>query len=90
MSELNNKKILPAEKKSPQVPEPKEPVRMPMLVLRGLVLFPQMVLHFDVGREKSILALNRVMSGDRKINLHSKYPTVSVDWERGAEGGRAL
>ena len=51
MSELNNKKILPAEKKSPQVPEPKEPVRMPMLVLRGLVLFPQMVLHFDVGRE---------------------------------------
>ena len=55
MSELNNKKILPAEKKSPQVPEPKEPVRMPMLVLRGLVLFPQMVLHFDVGREKSIL-----------------------------------
>lgn len=69
MSELNNKKILPAEKKSPQVPEPKEPVRMPMLVLRGLVLFPQMVLHFDVGREKSILALNRVMSGDRKIFL---------------------
>ena len=26
------------------------------------------------------------MSGDRKINLHSKYPTVSVDWERGISG----
>ena len=24
--------------------------------------------------------------GDRKINLHSKYPTVSVDWERGISG----
>lgn len=43
--------------------------KMPMLVLRGLVLFPQMVLHFDVGRDKSILALNQVMDGDRKIFL---------------------
>lgn len=43
--------------------------KMPILVLRGLVLFPQMVLHFDVGRDKSILALNQVMSGDRKIFL---------------------
>jgi hypothetical protein len=27
--------------------------------LRGLVLYPKMVLHFDVAREKSILALTR-------------------------------
>lgn len=26
------------------------------------------------------------MSGDRKVNLYSKYPTVSVDWERGISG----
>lgn len=26
------------------------------------------------------------MNGDRKINLYSKYPTVSVDWERGIRG----
>ena len=26
------------------------------------------------------------MNGDRKINLYSKYPTVSVDWERGISG----
>ena len=50
-------------------PVQQDPVRMPMLVLRGLVLYPQMVLHFDVGRQKSILALNKVMSGDRKIYL---------------------
>ena len=28
-----------------------KPVRVPVLALRGLVLFPHMVLHFDVGRE---------------------------------------
>lgn len=26
------------------------------------------------------------MNGDRKINLYSKYPTLSVDWERGISG----
>lgn len=26
------------------------------------------------------------MNGDRKINLHSKYPSISVDWERGISG----
>ena len=31
--------------------------QMPMVALRGLVLFPRMILHFDVGREKSINAV---------------------------------
>ena len=26
------------------------------------------------------------MSGDRKVNLHSKYPTFSLDWERAVKG----
>ena len=26
------------------------------------------------------------MNGERKINLHSKFPTFSVDWERGIKG----
>ncbi|WP_374991750.1 DUF5686 family protein, partial [Acinetobacter pittii] len=26
------------------------------------------------------------MNGDRKINLGSKYPTISVNWERGLKG----
>jgi len=26
------------------------------------------------------------MNGDRKVNLHSKYPSFSVDWERGIDG----
>ena len=48
---------------------PPETIKMPMLVLRGLVLFPEMVLHFDVGREKSLLALNQVMSSSRQVFL---------------------
>ena len=47
----------------------KLPVRVPVLALRGLVLFPHMLLHFDVGREKSLLALNMAMTADRKIFL---------------------
>lgn len=42
---------------------------MPLLALRGLVVFPEMVLHFDVGRRKSIQALNEAMSGDQLIFL---------------------
>ncbi len=43
--------------------------KMPVLPLRGLVLYPGMVLHFDVGREKSVLALNEAMTNGRKIFL---------------------
>ena len=45
------------------------PVRVPVLALRGLVLFPHMLLHFNVGREKSLRALNMAMNADRKIFL---------------------
>lgn len=47
--------------------KPLKTVQIPMLALRGLVVFPKMVLHFEVGREKSILALNEVMSKNRKL-----------------------
>ena len=46
-----------------------EPVSMPMLPLRGLLVFPYMVLHFDVGRRKSVAALEQAMLGDQKIFL---------------------
>lgn len=42
---------------------------LPLLALRGLVVFPGMVLHFDVGRKKSILALNEAMANDQTIFL---------------------
>lgn len=42
---------------------------LPLLVLRGLVCFPQTVIHFDVGRLKSVAALNAAMKNDQRIFL---------------------
>jgi ATP-dependent Lon protease len=51
---------------------------VPLLPLRGLLVFPTMVLHLDVGREKSIEALERAMVDDHLILLTSQKD-VSVD-----------
>ena len=53
-------------------------VALPLLPLRGLVIFPYMVLHFDVAREKSIAALEEAMGSDQQIFLISQKD-VSVD-----------
>ncbi|HZJ83577.1 MAG TPA: endopeptidase La [Clostridia bacterium] len=42
---------------------------LPLLPLRGLAVFPYMVLHFDVAREKSITALEEAMINDQEIFL---------------------
>lgn len=43
--------------------------RMPLLPLRGLLVYPSMVLHLDVGREKSVKALESAMVDDSTILL---------------------
>ncbi|MBO5245544.1 MAG: LON peptidase substrate-binding domain-containing protein, partial [Selenomonadales bacterium] len=45
---------------------------IPMLPLRGLLVFPYMMLHLDVGRVKSIEAVEAVMLQDRQIMLASQ------------------
>ncbi len=40
---------------------------MPMVALRGLVVFPEMTLHFDVGRPKSVKAVRSAM--EKKTNI---------------------
>ncbi|MBQ7810366.1 MAG: LON peptidase substrate-binding domain-containing protein, partial [Clostridia bacterium] len=42
-------------------------IDIPVLPLRGIVVFPKMMLHFDVVRKKSIAAINRAMSGDQLV-----------------------
>ena len=42
---------------------------IPLLPLRGLLVFPSMVLHIDVGRDRSIKALEQAMLEDSKIFL---------------------
>ena len=46
--------------------------RLPLLPLRGLLVYPSMVLHLDVGREKSVKALERAMVDDSMILLCSQ------------------
>ena len=47
-------------------------VDLPMIPLRGLSVFPNMVLHFDIGREKSINALEKAMIMNQHIFLASQ------------------
>lgn len=52
-----------------------EPVKMtvmPLIPLRGLTVFPEMGLHFDIGREKSIVALERAMMMNQTVFLVSQ------------------
>lgn len=42
-------------------------LELPVIPLRGLVVFPQMVLHFDVGRKKSVSALKNAMQSNQKV-----------------------
>lgn len=43
--------------------------RLPVLALRGLSVFPGMTLHFDVGRKKSVLAVEEAMHNNQEIFL---------------------
>ncbi len=42
---------------------------LPLIPLRGIIIFPYMVMHFDVGREKSILALEDAMVNKQEVFL---------------------
>ena len=44
-------------------------IKLPLLPLRDIVVFPSMVIPLFVGRDKSISALNEVMKKDKKIIL---------------------
>ena len=42
---------------------------MPMVALRGMTIMPEMVVHFDISRKRSIEAVQEAMAGDQKIFL---------------------
>ena len=42
---------------------------LPILALRGLAVFPDQTVHFEVGRKKSILALDEAMKNDQTLLL---------------------
>jgi ATP-dependent Lon protease len=57
--------------------------RFPLLPLRDIVIFPQMVLPLFVGREKSILALETAMNGSKEIFLAAQKDAKTEDPQSG-------
>jgi ATP-dependent Lon protease len=53
--------------------------RIPVLAMRGMMVFPHMVLHFDVGRAKSIAALEKAMLDDQRIFLVAQKDTENEE-----------
>ena len=51
---------------------------MPMVALRGMTIMPEMVVHFDISRKRSIEAVQEAMAGDQKIFLISQRD-IEVD-----------
>lgn len=54
---------------------------IPAISLRGLVVFPSMVLHFDVGRERSVNALKTAAEGSGRIFLVAQKDASVTDPE---------
>ncbi len=52
--------------------------RLPVLALRGLAVFPDQTVHFEVGRKKSVLALEEAMRHDQTLFLVPQKD-ISVD-----------
>ena len=53
--------------------------RLPVLALRGLAIFPDQTVHFDVGRAKSVKALEDAMKRDQNIMLVPQRDIVEND-----------
>ena len=47
----------------------KDSINLPAIPLRGITIFPNMIIHFDIGREKSVASLEQAMLKDGNIFL---------------------
>lgn len=55
---------------------------MPLLALRGIIVFPGMTVNLDVGRDKSINTVNAAMQLDKKILLVTQRDAETADPKR--------
>ena len=55
------------------------PNRLPILPLRGTVLFPELILPIMVGRKKSVKLIDEAMEGDRIIGVITQYNSEVED-----------
>ena len=44
-------------------------INLPLIALRGMTVLPDMVIHFDISRKKSIHAVEKATEKDQKIFL---------------------
>jgi len=59
------------------------PHRLPILPLRGTVLFPELILPIMVGRKKSVKLIDEAMEGDRIIGVVTQHSSEIEDPETG-------
>lgn len=52
---------------------------LPLLALRGVLVYPTMVIHLDVGRKKSIASLESAMIGNQEIFLITQKEVAIED-----------
>ena len=52
---------------------------LPILALRGLAVFPDQTIHFDVGRPKSLKALEEAMKSNQTILLIPQKSILDED-----------
>ena len=55
---------------------------LPLIPLRGLVVFPGMVLHFDVGRKTSMAAVEDAMANGAPVMLSYQYDPLVEEPEK--------
>lgn len=57
----------------------REIMTMPVIALRGLTVLPKMLMHFDISRSKSIIAVERAMGGDQMVFLVTQKRPDDID-----------
>ena len=63
-----NEKIKTSNSKSTQV--------MPCVAMRDIVVYPNMIIHFDVARSRSVLALKAALDNDRMVFLTTQKDLI--------------
>lgn len=81
IDEKNSKDSVEEEGKEVQIPDLDSKIKgevdlekkiYPCIALRGVSIFPETTVHFDIGREKSIKALEKAMSTDKLLFVSSQ------------------
>ncbi len=90
MKDTNQLQTEAALREEPEAVQTEAPAKIyPCIPLRGVSIFPNTVVHFDIGREKSIRALEKAMAVDKLLFVSSQkddnvlIPTFADIYEAG-------